>query len=228
MKKRNNNVFLAVSFILLLFGNCENAIQKKPIKANKEKYYKNGRFLVRETYDSSGRLQAKQFFNKDTIPDGAEIDYYMNGNVEKWKWYTLQDKYPRCLIHYDDNGIYDTIKGNPFIDGIKANDTDLAVKFVNPLNVKSFIMLEDKYKNEIVVQYKFDPISLDTVNIVILNKKSGYAKKVGHQYLIYFYIIDSVRSLLHRTPKAIELKDDYFNTINIPSKVFPLDELKEE
>ena len=162
------------------------------MNASPTKFTYVGRFLVKETYDRTGKIEAKQYFDKDTIPDGAAIEYYPNGKVESWIWYIHNDPY--CGVFFNEQGDFDTLKGNPFLDVICCNgNNDPDIKLINPPQVAFRLLFKDIYKKKVIKKIMYEPLLTDTVSWVPLDE---YKYQEGHNYKIYFYVVDTVKTFL--------------------------------
>ena len=160
---------------------------------NEFKYYRSGRFLVKDSYDSAGKLVTKQFFNADTMPDGAEIDYYANGKIEKWKWFDPTSKYSYCVVYYNAKGGFDTFVGRPFIGTGYDHKHELCIELINPPNVNIKMGYVDFYNGKVMEQLAYPPSPTDTIAWVILDH---YKHEDGHKYMLYYYFVDSSNHIL--------------------------------
>lgn len=179
--------------MLICFLNCKNSSPKKN-DTSATKYSKEGRFLIKETCDSSGRIIAKQYFNKDTVPDGALIEYYPNGLIATWQWYIANHNTPYTKIHYNVNGIFDSLIGNSFLNVVCCNDFNkTVVELINPPQTGIRLLYKDIYKGKVVYSDIYKPFLTDTVSWVVLGK---YQYNKEHKYKIYFYIVDTLKRTL--------------------------------
>jgi len=156
------------------------------------KFYKQGRFLVKETYDSTGKIETKQYFNKDTTPDGAYTEYFDNGIIAKWIWFIPKYKNPVGGVYYYDNGVFDTFKGRPFLGTGNDSNNEPVIKLINPPQVKFRMGYKDIFNNKVVNEIYYDPILTDSISWVPLDE---YKLTKGHKYRIYFYILDTLNKI---------------------------------
>jgi hypothetical protein len=181
---------VCLTVFITIFSNCRNA-ENNNNKHYLDRLYKDNRFLIKEAYDSSGKIKLKQYFNKDTVPDGAMIEYYSNGKIAKWRWFRAKHKNPDCGIFYNEDGSFDTLKGKPFLAIGNDADQNPVIELINPPQVKFTIGYKDYYENKMIKKIYYDPILTDTISWVPLDE---YKKTKGHEYIICFYIIDSVKN----------------------------------
>ena len=154
------------------------------------KYYRQGRFLIKETFDSSGRLLVKQSFNKDTVPDGAMAEYYPNGIIAIWRWFIPKQKKPTCGVFYHSDGTFDTLKGRPYLDMGWDDRNEPVVEIIHLPYLTTQLGYKEIYKNRAIKNIVYDPIITDSINLVPLDE---YKYVKGHEYKIYFYIVDTVQ-----------------------------------
>lgn len=186
--KKFSFYFLFPLAMLICFLNCKNSSPKKK-DAPVIKFFKEGRFLIKETFDSSGSILIKQYFNKDTVPDGAMIEYYPNSTIATWRWFLPKQKNPNCGIFYNENGTFDTLKGRVFLDLGEDKDHNPVIIFINPPQLKIRIGYKDVFKNKILKEKNYDPILTDSTGSVALDEYK-YAK--GHDYILYFYVVNTI------------------------------------
>jgi hypothetical protein len=225
-KKLVNLNFAVLSLQLFCFSGCVNQVNKTANK-NYVKFSSMGKFIVKETYDSIGLIRAKQYFNKDTIPDGSEIEYYSNNRIEKWKWHTLDNKYPICGVYYSSKGFFDSFKGRPFIEFINKDKMkgSLYIELINPPNINSIVLLDDSSCDH-RLQLKYDPIVSGSLNWVIIGDSNEDKLKNGHRYTLYYFVVDSNKKELYRATKAMYLYDSgRYEFIDIPPKILTLGSL---
>jgi len=187
--------------LFFCFVRCNRGNNKPSLQSNK--FFIIGRFLVKETYDSTGKIKTKQYFNNDTIPDGAYIEYFDNGIIAKWRWYTAKHKNPYCGVFYSEQSTFDTFKGQPFL-GIENNiNNKPLIKLINPPQITVNLLYKDFYHGKVVNEIMYDPLLTDTVSWIPLDE---YDHRQDHKYKIYFYIVDTVKaSLLYQD--SLEIKE---------------------
>jgi len=201
--KKNSIFIIYIPLLLFCFLNCRNSASKK-VSLSHIEFIKKGKKLIKEIYDSAGKIEMRQFFNKDTIPDGAMIEYYSNGTVATWLWYAAKHKNPYCGIFYNEQAVFDTLKGKPFL-GIENNKNNKPlVKLINPPQITVKLLYKDFYMGKVVNDIMYDPLPTDTISWVPLDE---YGHKQDHVYKIYFYIVDTIKtSLLYQDSLEINEK----------------------
>ena len=193
-------LLLYILAIIFSLSSCQS--NKKEYVSYRAKFYNSGRFLVKETYDSSGKIVTKQYFNKDTMPDGAYIEYFSDGIIGKWVWFIANDKNPSCGFYYYSDGSFDTLKGNPFISAFYNTKGEGCFKILAPPDLCYIIKFIDFYNDNKLAQYDYEPIKIDSVNWVILRK---FEFEKGHKYKLFFCTVDtSTKLLINRS--SFELK----------------------
>ena len=192
--------FLGIGLFSLLFYSCNNK-NKQYIKYEINKK-NNKNYIIKYLYNFYGNIIEKQYFNKDTVPDGPKIRYYPNGIISSWIWFRANHKNPACGIFYDRKGVFDTMKGSPFLDGgWTESNGETYVKLINPPQLGYIIEFEDFYENKLVEKRFYGAVVTDSTNYIML-KKYNYNK--NHKYYIVFCVADTVkRVILHQYPKEI-------------------------
>ena len=180
-------VLLLLCVCSIPFAACHS--KKEKALGSSVKYSRHGRFLIKETFDSNGKLLVKQSFNKDTVPDGAMMEYYPNGIIATWRWFIYSEKNPRCGVFFKENGSFDTLKGVPFLVAQNPENSP-GVEFINPPQIKFQAGYKETFKNQIIYQTIYNPTLTDSISFIPLNEYK-YAK--GHKYEVYFYIVDTVK-----------------------------------
>jgi hypothetical protein len=187
--KKYNFAFLYCLVVVVCFVNCKNKKDEND-KKQTVRFLKEGRFLIKETYNRSGKISIKQYFNKDTTPNGAYIEYFDNGNICKWVWYIPNRKNPKCGVYFHSDGSFDTLKGRPYLGIAWDEIDDPVVKLINPPHLTIQFGYKEIYKNHILRYVTYDPILTDSISWVPLHEYK-YAK--GHKYKIYFCIVDTIQ-----------------------------------
>jgi len=136
MKNYSFTLFYFVAIIVCFF-NCKNKTDEKTTTSI-TKFSKNGRFLIKETYDSVGKVATKQYFNSDTVHDGACIEYFNNGNIGSWKWYIPRQKDPICGVFYYEDGSFDTFKGRPYLTSVRSWSQWFSVRCIDYYKMQEF------------------------------------------------------------------------------------------
>jgi len=180
--------FLCLTAISVGFFGCNNKRDEKRIKPA-IKFFTEGRFLIKVSYDSTGNIVAKQSFDKDTTPDGAYTEYFKNGTIGSWRWFRRGQKDPICGVFYYEDGWFDTMKGRPFLEMGWDEINQPVVVLVNPPHLKIQLGYKEIYKNRILRNITYDPILTDSICWVPLDK---YKYRIGREYKIYFYIVDTL------------------------------------
>ncbi len=213
--------------IFYTFSSCQN--HEKKININESiKYYIDGENLIKEAYNTNNCALSKQFFNTDTVPDGASIEYYDNYNISKWKWFTLDNKYPICCAYYNDYGQFDSFKGRTFIECIRKdkNRNSYYIKMAKIPNVRSVIILEDS-SNSSSKKLKYDQIVKGLFNWIIIGEWGEIKRE--HTYIAYCYIIDSTKHELHLVEKTMHFRGDgEYRYENIHSKTLPINSFENQ
>jgi len=211
-----------IILVFIIVYSCKNG-NTKEVQNNSFRYYDTGRFLIKESYDGSGRITTKQYYNKDTIPDGAEFDYYNNGKMKKWKWFDAKQKTPYCGAYYDSNGVFDTFKGDAILNVGNEDSSSLYVTLANPPNVKFIVTFDDSYKNKHINELIYDPIKTDSTSFIIIHRsKDEFVYNKEHKYTLNFYIVDSNYKVLSGAKTAVQLNEKsytYINTAKSPQQL---------
>ena len=175
-------------FIILFLCSCNLSTG---ISNSKILIYKKDRFLIKDTYSNMGELRQRQYFNNDTLPDGPAIDYFPDGKIGIWRWYKYKEAKPHCIVFYNKNGIFDSLKGNPFLRAKYVSDTIFYLQCVKPPQLTYIIKINDTYKGELLNSKAFEPFETDTINWVAI---SHNLFEKYHAYNIDFCIIDTITS----------------------------------
>ncbi len=194
---------VSACFIALFLPSCNSDAPDSRNTTIKYLYINN--HLVREIYDSIGKIKIRKTLNEDTTSYGSELNYYDNGKIEKWKWFFYSEKYPDCVIYYNDNGAFDTLQGNPFISTIYNKERILCVKLINPPNVKIKVGYRNYYRNKIVQQFAYSPIETDSVAWVFLYE---HKPKKNHNYKLYYYVVDSLNHIQFELSTELQNHED--------------------
>jgi len=175
--------------LLILVLSCDNEHHQKNSFV---RIYNIGSFLIKETYDSLQHLKIKQFFNKDTVPNGALITFYPNGKIYTWKWYFDDDKNPRCKIIYDSNGHFSKMEGYVIIDSqyIRQN-IDLALAL--PPGLKFIVKVKSLDKGLLHQEMDCYPylngdtigVDNDTIYNIATFRIEKYNKKLTYKACVY-------------------------------------------
>ena len=188
--------------IILCFSNCGSRKIEKPTTT---KFTKKGRFLIKETYDSTNKPLTKQYFNNDTVPDGAAIEFYENGNIGSWKWFIPGKKNPTCGLFYHEDGSFDTLKGRPYLGMSYDVNHSPVVEVINPPQLKIEIGYKEIFNNIKVNGIIYDPTLTDTIAWVALDE---YHYVKGHEYKIFFRILDTIqKKLLYQDSTHLAQRD---------------------
>jgi hypothetical protein len=228
MNVRINNVaILACLLLLISCGGGKGVLGDGDV----HQFYKKGRFLVRETRNQNKVLVRVQYFDKDTIPDGALIEYNKNGKIAKWKWFTktrqgnhpdmlafyergkdnkvetkewrseYKDIQPDCIAYYDGNGRLDTFVGNPFIKVVYDINKQLWIGVINPPNTNNTLMFIDSLNGKLANVIFYNPQCTDTLCWVGLDE---YKALKGHKYELSYFFEDSLRHPLFSVGTRIQ------------------------
>jgi hypothetical protein len=174
------------------FQNCKDNHRKTDFPSSKYTYI--GTSLIKETFDSTGKITIRQYYNADTVPNGAKIEFYNNGKIASWIWYSSKHKEPYCGVYYSEEGLFDTLRGIPFIDIVYKKDFDYPyIKTINPPNVALQLVYKDIYNGKIVKKTLYGPILTDSVAWFGLDE---YKYQNGHKHEIYFNIVDTIKEYL--------------------------------
>ena len=222
-------VIFNICIVTVFFISCNNHKQDEEIYSVKNKH------IVKSLY-RHGHLYSVQSFTKDTIPDGAEIIYYENGKMQKWKWYDIDyqaDKvdsvvtlsenrkefqtiqtgkehywYPACIAYYDSFGKFDTLVGKVFIK-TKHIDKIFCIGIASPPRVLAKIILTDSEYHNKPKQYLYEPSPVDTICWVQL---PDFHYKAGHDFFLDDLIIDSANHYYMTT--GIQILNDKIDYLN--------------
>ena len=212
--KRKMVIYSCLFLTFFCFEKCRGKQLKNLIK-----YSLHGRFIIKESFDSSGKITGRQYFNKDTIPNGAEIYYYPNGKIKHWKWFQ-NNKTPSCGVYYDTDGVFFAFRGNPFIDLGNETDTSVYVTLVNPPNIKFIIVYEDTYKSKVMKSLMFEPTLTDSTSWIVIDRNSNeFLYQKEHKYELIFYVIDENSKVLSGAETALQLFDKGFTFIYPPKHI---------
>jgi hypothetical protein len=182
-----------LSLVVLLFG-CQH---DNP-NANRHRCnalvlfgHENGR-LKKGTFDSiTCKLKMETFLTNDSVPNGAEKEYYYNGQLKKWKWFnafSANNRYPVAAIYYDTAGRYLNYRGTPFIRAGRGPENKMGVEMIKPPNVRFGLVYIDKYRGEVVRRITYEPGLTDSTCWVVLD---AYKHAKGHIYTLCFNFLDS-------------------------------------
>jgi len=150
-----------------------------------------GTAIVKKVYNKEGVLLTMQSFTKDTIPNGALIHFYPNGKIKQWTWYSSELKNPFATVLYKNNGMFDTLHGNPFIKSVTSGN-DVYVELINPPNVNVIFGFKDFYRDSLMKKVVYQPDLTDSTGWVILRSKDVNFKK-DHNYMCNFLIADTFK-----------------------------------
>jgi hypothetical protein len=196
-----NKNFISIIFALIIIS-AECCDFKNNVTArNKRIVYEQvgKKLLLGKEYDSLGNLILIKYYNQDTISKGAEIEYYSNGNIYKWKWFDTTNKYAYCAVYYDTNGKFKSFKGTPFVNGGEFNDVTY-IQTINPPAVKFVVGYRDFYKGKLLKQQVYEPALTDSTSWIML---SEYKYNKNHTYFVYFYFVDSVSKIIDSAYREI-------------------------
>ncbi len=186
--------------------------------------YTDGRFIIKETRDDIGHIVKKQRLNKDTIADGPEFNYYTNGKIRLWRWFTNDT--PNCLLFYDSTGAFRRIKGDPFIKVGREAKERIYIKMINPPNVKYIVILNDFYNGKLFDELSYKPTVTDTASWVFIGRYDEYKYNKEHKYVLDFYVVDSNYRALSGANISIEFIGNYYKRIS-PTTPLPKQILSE-
>jgi len=159
----------------------------KSVKQKFSHWVNDNKKLIKEQYDSTGKITSRQWFNTDTVASGAEIFYYPNGKIEKWKWYGPDNIIPYAVVYFDTIGRYSEYKGIAFIDAIKFNKNDVYIEMINPPNVKFLLCYTDSFNNKLKRKTLYEPGLTDSVAWVKLDE---HIFKHNHAYTLMYYFLN--------------------------------------
>jgi hypothetical protein len=180
-------IIIIVLLALFTALSCANNRQDKTVYRNQNQY------LIEDVYNNFGQLKYSKSYNKDTIPNGAEIFYYPNGKIEKWAWYNAligeesRKKYAFIFFYFNENGDLDSTNGTPFIRPIITKSGYVAIEMVNPPNVKYIFGYKDFIGDKVVFKQAYEPAVTDSTSWVTLEK---HKFEQGHTYKVYYYILN--------------------------------------
>ena len=216
--------YIFVFFVILLY--CCKGGDKKVIT-----YEKYGRFLVKKSFCENGRLCTKQFYNNDTVPDGAAFEYYPNGKISEWQWFAPDDSdtLAHCVVEYDTNGVYEKFKGWPFVRVINKNDSVCVITAVHPPNIKYIILLVDVDNKGRIQSYRYVPEITDTTSWVEVGDIGESLYTHGHSYYMQYYIVNSSRDSVCEVPIELHIIDsNEYEFVHVTPHNIPLARLKEK
>lgn len=184
--KMKYNIFL----MILLLSSCTNDEKKKD---NLPRYYYKNNFLIKDEF-WEGNIKTKYVYTKDTSIRN-KIDFFSNGEIEKWSYFNNKSKYPLFISYYDSLGNYSGFKGTPFIKSGTTRKGSVVVEVVNPPNIDVFVTYKDLLENNLQHQITHEPIKTDSSLWITLDEYKYDSKH--NYYLIYkfFYknkLVDSL------------------------------------
>jgi hypothetical protein len=207
-----SNRYLFFLLLSLLFYSCNDDLQQRI-------YSTKGGILI-ETYGASNNLIKRQYFNKDTLPNGKEIEYYTNGNIKKWKWH-YKNKLPQYGVYYNEVGKFDSLKGNPFL-AVVADDEDTSktwVFVINPPNVNYHIYLDDEYNGKVIKRYRYWPNKEDSILCITIDVKA--ISDSTHKYIMYEVAADSSKRIYYRAGSDLQLIKYQYQFIDKREEIYP-------
>jgi hypothetical protein len=177
--------------------------------------------LVKKTYSKTGAIIKVQLFTKDTVPSGAEIDFYNNGVIKHWKYYTDQSRLPRCVVYYDSLGKFDTLIGMPFIDSYRGEDGVIYVKTINPPATKSVLLLDIYKDGKKIDNVAYSPISTDSMGLTAIGQHNEVNFRKDAKGFVYYHIIDSNLNILSGASYAMVIDSEKYIYKDIPPEKLP-------
>jgi hypothetical protein len=179
---------------------CESDDDSKSVY-QRDRFFTEGRGLVRESYFPDGKLFRRKSYNRDTVAKGAEIEHYPNGNISEWKWFDTSNRYSYCVLYFDSNGRFDEFKGTPFIRAELTTRGETAVEMIKPPNVKYWVRYRDFYKNKIVKSFSIEPGLTDTTCWATLDM---HVPTSGHTYFLIYSFSDSNNVVIDSSIRKLE------------------------
>ena len=172
-------------------------------RSNDVKIYKVGKHIIKDVYGNQGEIRRRQYFSNDTLPDGAEIDYFPDGKIAIWRWYKYKDVRPCCVLFYNKNGVFDSLKGNPFLHAIYVSDTGFYLQGIKPPQLAYIVEYNDVFKGKLINTDAFKPSETDTIDWIAI---SHHKFEKDHIYNINFCIIDTVTN---------KIQNEYHEKLNL-------------
>ncbi len=229
MMKSPLNIVLLLVVAVFFFTQCryrEKKIADNIVQQDSTTIFRGGLFILGPSRDSIGNITEPAY----TVNSKIEVDYYPNGKIHKWKEY-FGDKYPKCIVYYDTNGVFDTFVGNPFLkyyEKYKTNEGEKwrGIQTINPPNVNCFITLKDSGNTKSKPDYLRYDISLaeDTCNWFFIENER--ISKKGHYFVIRFYFIDSTLNIYRRADREIFDNGKMWRFDPVPYKAYSFEEMK--
>jgi hypothetical protein len=162
--------------------------------------------LVKDIYEY-GRLADRQYLNKDSIPDGPEFNYFSNGDIKKWKWYSKSFT-PSCNVYFFKNKIFDTCQGSPFLGTYYDSVSILWVRTIRPPYFRNVILgYRDFFEGKLMKQFGYTYKETDTG---LLFPLIDHKEEQGHTYLLSFYMLDSAKKIIFMVETNLENKTQIY------------------
>jgi len=154
--------------------------------------HREGNDLIRYVLYDNGKLKMLKHYTLDTIPNGAEVHYYTNGEIMKWLWFDASKrdsihKYAQYGVYFDSSGNYLYHRGMPFLSAFKITDSTLAIEITNPPGINYLFGYIEQNNNAIIRRLIKEPGKTDTTSWVTIPYPNF---KNGNQHFTCFYIID--------------------------------------
>lgn len=201
--------FLSLSF-------CFCAACNHNVTNIKNDWYDSAYYVVKKTYGENLKLQKLQFFSKDTIPNGAEISFYTNGNIKDWKWHWYRlpgGASSICSIHYDTNGKFENFYGNPFIESLETPYNYKIIKLVKAPGIRA-IVTSHIYVNDVLVDsLMYEPTYNDSVGAIKLGAHNDFKFAPEYKCILKYHIMDSVGNKIIRVGYDMEITEKKFRYI---------------
>ena len=185
--KKNILILFFIGIIFMLFCKCTHNLKNK-----KFKYFRDGRFLVKDTYED-GVIKITQYFNADTMPDGPEINYYPNGDVKKWKWFN-GNKVPCCNVYFFEDKKFDTCQGSPFLGTYYDTSYILWVRTIKAPYLSNITLgYRDYFNGKLIRGFGYKYLSTDTG---LLFPLIDHKPQKEHKYKLSYCVFDDRNNMI--------------------------------
>lgn len=188
--------------ILILFGflvSCESEISLK------HRAYSQNNSIVYERVNDKGQIEYKRRLNKDFIPKGEVVTFGENNRVKRWSWHDESTglKYPYLICYYGNDGIYDSMRGTPFLGVFPTIGNQLAFELANPPSVLLEVEYRAYHKNKLTRKITFEPGRTDSTCWITLNSEE---LEFGNncKFWLYYYILDENRQRIDSAVTEID------------------------
>jgi hypothetical protein len=152
------------------------------------------RKFVDVKYNSSGNILYRKEYSSDSLSNGEEVHFHANGNIKKWYWYNLGQKYPVCAIYYDNiKSNEKIIGGQPILKITKDVTSWLRIELINPPGIYQMVGVREFSDNKLQWQKAYYPKCSDSTCWVNVGDFKFYKDR---NYFVYYYILNNQNKII--------------------------------